>query len=194
VSQPRSGDLQRRGDLRVHRAEVAVAPFLECHDDRLLADERSSGDHLGARLRGATRLTARGGAPSGLSHLARRGNAVIIEKASHDACLFTGSIEQRRITPACKRSSCPTESASKASDSGAIERGRCSQRSRISAARGLVRARSRRPRSMSASLGGSRSCRPARDVPQLRHDGFGGRGYPRASRSPGFRVFRGRRA
>ena len=66
-----------------------------------------------------------------------------------------GSIEQSRISPACKRSSCSMERASRASSSGASGRGRCIQRNRISAARGSETARSRKPRSISESEGAS---------------------------------------
>jgi hypothetical protein len=81
-----------------------------------------------------------------------------------------GSIEQSRLSPACKRSSCSTERASKASSSGASGRGRCIQRRRISAARGSVTARSLRPRSISSSLGGFRSRRVARTTVALDAD------------------------
>jgi len=57
-------------------------------------------------------------------------------------------------------------------------RGRCNQRSRISAARGSVTARSRKPRSISASDGGSLSLRVARPVIRMRRDSTLRRGYP----------------
>ena len=39
-------------------------------------------------MRTQTRLTRAGVPPAGLSPLVRHGNAIIIEEASHDACLF----------------------------------------------------------------------------------------------------------
>jgi hypothetical protein len=61
------------------------------------------------------------------------------------AATSVGSMEENDIKQACRRSSCSVESASRSS-SGATGRGRCNQRKRISAARGSVTARSRRPR------------------------------------------------
>jgi hypothetical protein len=104
------------------------------------------------------------GVPPGLSPLARQGNAIVIEEVRTMRACSPGSVEQRRISPACKRSSCSMERASKASSSGASGRGRCIQRRRISAARGSETARSRRPRSMSASLGGASLWRSAGDT------------------------------
>jgi hypothetical protein len=68
------------------------------------------------------------------------------------AATSVGSMEENDIKQACSRSSCSVESASRSS-SRATGRGRCNQRKRISAARGSVTARSRRPRSISSSLG-----------------------------------------
>ena len=64
----------------------------------------------------------------------------------------------------CKRSSCASDMASR-STPGVASGGRtlCSQRRRISAARGSETARSRKPRSISASEGGSLLLRVARD-------------------------------
>jgi hypothetical protein len=57
--------------------------------------------------------------------------------------------------PAYKRSSCSSDSASRSTHPLFASRpGRCNHRRRISAARGSETARSRKPRSISASLGG----------------------------------------
>ena len=68
-----------------------------------------------------------------------------------------------RTKPACKRSSCVSDMPSR-STPGVASGGRalCNQRRRISAARGSDTARSRKPRSMSASEGGSLLLRVAR--------------------------------
>jgi hypothetical protein len=47
-----------------------------------------SGAPRGAENRALPESRSRGGAPSGLSPLIRQGNAIVIEQASHDACLF----------------------------------------------------------------------------------------------------------
>jgi hypothetical protein len=70
-------------------------------------------------------------------------------------------MEDSRIKPAWRASNCSVDSASSPSSS-VTGRGLCIQRRRISAARGSDTARSRKPRSISASLGGSRSRRLAR--------------------------------
>ncbi len=68
--------------------------------------------------------------------------------------------------PAYKRSSWRSDIESRSTPpTHSSERGRCSQRRRISAARGSETARSRKPRSISASLGGSRLRRVARPRP-----------------------------
>jgi hypothetical protein len=91
-----------------------------------------------------------------------------------------GSMEESRIKPAWRDSSCSTDNASTPT-SWATVAGRCSHLSRISAARGSDTVRSRRPRSMSASLGGLRSRRVARvEAPCAARDraGVRGRGRP----------------
>jgi hypothetical protein len=72
----------------------------------------------------------------------------------------TGSSNDASFTnPACNRSSCTSGMASRATP-GVTSGGRlCNRRSRISAARGSETARARKPRSISASEGGSRSLR-----------------------------------
>ena len=77
----------------------------------------------------------------------------------------SGSIEQRAIRPLCRRTSCSVLRASDASVSGPMGRGLCNQRKRLSATRGSEIAHSRRPRSISASLGGSRERSVARTGP-----------------------------
>jgi hypothetical protein len=71
------------------------------------------------------------------------------------------SIEASRTRPTCKRSSCASERR-RDPPRGLSWRGLCNQRGRISAARGSETAFSRRPRSISASEGGSLFRRVAR--------------------------------
>jgi hypothetical protein len=82
---------------------------------------------------------------------------------STSAARTVSSIDASRTKPACKRSSCASDMASR-STPGVASRGRtlCSQRSRISAARGSETARSRKPSSICESEGGSRFPRVAR--------------------------------
>jgi hypothetical protein len=83
----------------------------------------------------------------------------VLDQPSQD-----GSSSEASFTkPACKRSSCVSDMASR-STPGVASGGRtlCSHRRRISAARGSVTAFSRKPRSISASLGASRVRRVAR--------------------------------
>jgi hypothetical protein len=73
------------------------------------------------------------------------------------------SIDASLTRSACKRSSCASEMASRSTPGVASgERTLCGHLSRISAARGSETVRSLRPRSISASEGGSRSRRLAR--------------------------------
>jgi hypothetical protein len=77
----------------------------------------------------------------------------------------TSGRSSKAIRPLCRRTSCSVLRASDASVSGPLGRGLCNQRKRLSATRGSEIAHSRRPRSISASLGGSRERRVARTGP-----------------------------
>jgi hypothetical protein len=81
---------------------------------------------------------------------------------STSAARTVSSIDASFTKPACKRSSCASDMASRSTPGGLPWRGLCSQRKRISAARGSVTAFSRKPRSISASVGGSLVRRVAR--------------------------------
>jgi hypothetical protein len=126
---------------------------------------------------------ARGGGPSGLSPLVRHGNAIIIKQASHDACLLPRIHRAEAHKPRVQTLKLLHGEASKASSSGVSGRGRCSQRNRISAARGSDTARSRKPRSISASLGGSRLRRAARDRHSSRERGSARAAVPPSPRT-----------
>jgi hypothetical protein len=72
-----------------HLERTLRALFRAGHDERDKAwDEVALEVSRLGSIAEATRLIARGGAPCGLSPLARQGNLIIIEEASHDACLF----------------------------------------------------------------------------------------------------------
>jgi hypothetical protein len=114
------------------------------------------------------RLIARGGAPLAYRPSSDKATPSSSRRRRTMRACSPGSMEQSRISPACMRSSCSTERASKASSSGASGGGLCIQRNRISAAGGSVTARSRRPRSISASLGGAETTCCAAPVPAPR--------------------------
>ena len=113
--------------------------------------------------------------------LSARAGLVIGQPCSTSAARTVSSIDASLTNPACKRSSCASDMASRSTPGVASgERTLCSHLSRISAARGSETALSLRPRSISASEGGSRSRRLARCFP----------GWDRKRGTPAFRGCR----
>ena len=99
------------------------------------------------------------------------------------------SIVASRTKPAYNRSNCGSESDSRSTPGVASGRRTvCRQRNRTSASRAEVTARSRKLRSISASLGGSRSRRAARQPRDPRNAGLLARGVPPASGGTGFHA------
>jgi hypothetical protein len=82
---------------------------------------------------------------------------------STSAARTVSSIDASRTKPECNRSNSRSDIESRSTPpTRSSTRGRCNQRKRTSASRAEVTARSRKPRSISASLGGSRLRRVAR--------------------------------
>jgi hypothetical protein len=139
------------------------------------------------------------GAPSPTRLLFKRESSYSLEPGPSRASTCStslsstaSSIDASRTKPAYRRSSSLSERDSR-STPGGVSLGRtvCRQRNRTSASRADLTARSRKPRSISASEGGSRWLRVARR-PEPRVPNPPGGGHPRAAWSPAACGLRGR--